>query len=115
MKRLTLKLTTGVLVLMMTAGIVSGIQNHRNPVKVSAVLQTVKAANEFSFGFGDYQNTLARGSYDIPLKMQNASKTDLNAVDLFDDSYTSMAGSCIKGSARVKIEADGSVVVQVPL
>lgn len=27
MKRLTLKLTTGVLVLMMTAGIVSGIQN----------------------------------------------------------------------------------------
>lgn len=96
MKRLTLKLTTGVLVLMMTAGIVSGIQNHRNPVKVSAALQTVKAANEFSFGFGDYQNTLARGSYDISLKMQNASKTDLNAVDLFDDSYTSMAGSCIK-------------------
>lgn len=115
MKRLTLKLTTGVLVLMMTAGIASGIQNHRNLVKVSAALQTVKAANEFSFGFGDYQNTLARGSYEIPLKMQNASKTDLNAVDLFDDSYTSMAGSCIKGSARVKIEADGSVVVQVPL
>lgn len=114
MRKFRMKCATGVLAAMMAISMTPGssLPFIGNTVSVSAA-QMVKEGNSFSFGAGNYQNTLKEGTYQVPVKLQDKDKTNLDAADIFSDSYKSQAGDCINGPAEVKVSSDGEAIVTV--
>lgn len=112
MRRFMGKIAAGALALMVAWSAVPAY----NAVTGTQMETAVEAAETaWNFGGGSAKTQLATGTYQVKIKMQNASRVDLEADDYFSDQYTSMAGTCINGPATLIVHEDGTASVTVNL